>query len=149
MFLISFLLKLPGVSACCYSLIFGAYGVRRFGRRVAVIAKMISYQPLAVQVVSKGLLDPNQWRRLLDYSSPKEVLPDALMIVSDFARMDKIGNAALHGELRRSIPQVGNLSLSAEEDKTKLKCCGCIRQSNSQLQRALRRHCIRRSHADL
>ncbi|XP_024032477.1 serine/threonine-protein kinase TIO-like, partial [Morus notabilis] len=59
------------------------------GRPVAFLAKMINYRPLAVQLVSKGLLDPNRWRRLLDYSSPKEVTLDALMIISDLARMDK------------------------------------------------------------
>ncbi|KAL5550057.1 hypothetical protein UlMin_000233 [Ulmus minor] len=50
---------------------------------------MIVQRPLAVQLVSKGLLDPNRWRRLLDNSSPREVTMDALMIVSDLARMDK------------------------------------------------------------
>ncbi|EXB79431.1 Serine/threonine-protein kinase 36 [Morus notabilis] len=184
------------------------------GRPVAFLAKMINYRPLAVQLVSKGLLDPNRWRRLLDYSSPKEVTLDALMIISDLARMDKgfyefinrasilehlkeflvhedpnirakacnalgnmcryssyfystlarcqiigllidrcsdpdkrtrkfacfaIGNAAYHndtlyGELRRSIPQLGNLLLSAEEDKTKSNAAGAlsnlIRNSN-------------------
>ncbi|KAL5556604.1 hypothetical protein UlMin_038840 [Ulmus minor] len=54
-----------------------------------VLAKMIVQRPLAVQLVSKGLLDPNRWRRLLDNSSPREVTMDALMIVSDLARMDK------------------------------------------------------------
>ena len=55
-----------------------------------VLAKMIVQRPLAVQLVSKGLLDPNRWRRLLDNSSPREVTMDALMIVSDLARMDKV-----------------------------------------------------------
>ncbi|PON97482.1 GPCR kinase [Trema orientale] len=180
--------------------------LKDLGRPVAFLAKMIGYRPLAVQLVSKGLLDPNRWRRLLDSSSPKEVTVDALMIVSDLARMDKgfyeyinrasileylkgflshedpniraktcsalgnmcrhsfyfysplaryqiigllidrcsdpdkrtrkfacfaIGNAAYHNdtlyqELRRSIPQLGNLLLSEEEDKTKSNAAGAL-----------------------
>ena len=60
------------------------------GRPVAFLAKMIGYRPLAIQLVSKGLLDPNRWRRLLDSSTPREVTLDALMILSDLARMDKV-----------------------------------------------------------
>lgn len=64
--------------------------LKDLGRPVAFLAKMMGYRPLAVQLVSKGLLDPNRWRRLLDPASPKEVTLDALMIVSDLARMDKV-----------------------------------------------------------
>ena len=60
------------------------------GRPVAFLAKMIGHRPLAVQLVGKGLLDPNRMRRLLDSSSPKEATLDTLMIVSDLARMDKV-----------------------------------------------------------
>ncbi|KAL5564765.1 hypothetical protein UlMin_027929 [Ulmus minor] len=180
--------------------------LKDLGRPVAFLAKMIVQRPLAVQLVSKGLLDPNRWRRLLDNSSPREVTMDALMIVSDLARMDKgfyeyinrasvlehmkdflthedsnvraktcsalgnmcrhssyfynsfaryqiisllidrcsdpdkrtrkfacfaIGNAAYHNdtlydELRRSIPQLVYLLLSAEEDKTKANAAGAL-----------------------
>ncbi|KAI4352373.1 hypothetical protein L6164_006633 [Bauhinia variegata] len=58
-------------------------------RPVAFLAKIIVHRPLAVQIVGKGLLDPNRMRRLFDRSSPKEVTLDGLMIVSDLARMDK------------------------------------------------------------
>ncbi|KAM5557891.1 serine/threonine-protein kinase TIO [Rosa sericea] len=188
--------------------------LKDLGRPVAFLAKMIGHRPLAVQLVGKGLLDPTRMRRLLDRSSPKEVMLDVLMIVSDLARMDKgfyeyinraslleffkgllthedpsvrskacsalgnmcrhssyfysslaknqiigllidrcsdpdkrtrkfacfaIGNAAYHNdmlyeELRRSIPQLANLLLSSEEDKTKANAAGAlsnlIRNSN-------------------
>eukprot|EP00256_Glycine_max_P068591 XP_025983186.1 serine/threonine-protein kinase TIO [Glycine max] len=59
------------------------------GRPVAFLAKMVCHRPLAIQLVSKGLLDPNKMRKLFDCSAPKEVTLDALMIISDLARMDK------------------------------------------------------------
>ncbi|GLT75347.1 hypothetical protein SLA2020_470780 [Shorea laevis] len=180
--------------------------LKDLGRPVAFLAKMIGHRPLAVQLVGKGLLDPNRVKRLFDASSPREVTLDALMIVSDLARMDKgfyefingasileslrdflahedpnvraktcnalgnmsrhssyfynllarhriigllidrcadpdkrtrkfacfaIGNAAYHNdmlyeELRRAIPQLANLLLSAEEDKTKANAAGAL-----------------------
>ncbi|CAM8993226.1 unnamed protein product [Rhodiola kirilowii] len=184
------------------------------GKPVAFIAKMTGQKPLAVQLVGKGLLHPNRMRKLLDGSSPKEVVMDGLIMLSDLARMDKafyryidgagilenlknflnhndpnfrakacsalgnmcrhssyfykslaehqiisllidrcsdpdkrtrkfacfaIGNAAYHDdslydELRRSIPQLANLLLSPEEDKTKANAAGAlsnlIRNSN-------------------
>lgn len=60
------------------------------GKPVAFLAKMISHRPMAVQLVSKGLLDPNRWKRLLNSTTPREVTLDALMIISDLARMDKV-----------------------------------------------------------
>ena len=60
------------------------------GRPVAFLTKMIVQRPLAAQLVSKGLLDLNRWRRLLGKSSPREVTMDALMIVLYLARMDKV-----------------------------------------------------------
>ena len=65
-------------------------GSKDLGRAVAFLAKMIGHRPLAVQLVGKGLLDPNRMRRLLDSSSPREATLDTLMIVSDLARMDKV-----------------------------------------------------------
>lgn len=60
------------------------------GRSVAFLAKMVCHRPLAIQLVSKGLLDPNRMRKLFDCSGPKEVTLDALMLISDLARMDKV-----------------------------------------------------------
>lgn len=51
---------------------------------------MTCHRPLAVELLRKGLLDPFRMRRLLDSSNPREVTLDALMIVSDLARMDKV-----------------------------------------------------------
>ncbi|KAF6164163.1 hypothetical protein GIB67_010133 [Kingdonia uniflora] len=59
------------------------------GRPVAFIAKMICHQPLAAHLLSKGLLDPARVKKLFDNSSPREVVLDMLMIVSDLARMNK------------------------------------------------------------
>lgn len=182
------------------------------GRPVAFIAKMIAsafslnYKRLAHQLLGKGLMEPGRVRKLLDASSPREVILDILMIISDLARMDEvfyghlnkanlfeylkgflchedpnvrskacsaignmcrhssyfysslakyhitsllidrcadpdkrtrkfacfaIGNAAYHGdmlyeELRRSIPLLTNVLLSAEEDKTKANAAGAL-----------------------
>ncbi|KAJ4959545.1 hypothetical protein NE237_026656 [Protea cynaroides] len=176
------------------------------GKPIAFLAKMTCHRPLADQLLSKGLLDPSRVRKLLDGSSPREVVLDILMIVSDLARMDKvfyehinradlfeffkdflshedpnvrakacsaignmcrhspyfyksleqyqiigllidrcadpdkrtrkfacfaIGNAAyyndlLYEELRRSIPQLANILLSVEEDKTKANAAGAL-----------------------
>lgn len=176
------------------------------GRPVAFLAKMVGFRPLAVQLVRKGLLERDRLRKFFDQSSPRDVTLDALMIVSDYARMDKgfyeflngasileilrdflnhedpnvraktcnavgnmcrhsgyfynslarhriiallidrcgdpdkrtrkfacfaIGNAAYHNdllydELRRAIPQLANLLLSAEEDKTRGNAAGAL-----------------------
>ncbi|WCJ31076.1 Serine/threonine-protein kinase TIO [Euphorbia peplus] len=192
----------PGIIVRCLEHV----ELRDLGRPVAFLAKLVGHKPLAVQLVGKGLLDPNRMRRLLDSSSPREVVLDVLMIVSDLARMDKgfydhingasileflkellkhddsnirakacsalgnmcrhssyfygalarhqiisllidrcadpdkrtrkfacfaIGNAAYHNdmlydELKRSIPQLANLLLSTEEDKTKANAAGAL-----------------------
>ncbi|XP_077216571.1 kinase family with ARM repeat domain-containing protein isoform X2 [Tasmannia lanceolata] len=175
-------------------------------RPVAFLAKMTGHRSLAPQLVRDGLLDPNRVRKLLNASSPREVMLDILMIVSDLARMSKdfyeaidkadllgflkdslshddanvrakacsaignmcryssyfynllarhhivsplvdrcadsdkrtrkfacfaVGNAAYHNdllyeELRRSIPQLATLLVSAEEDKTKANAAGAL-----------------------
>ncbi|CAI9787157.1 unnamed protein product [Fraxinus pennsylvanica] len=175
-------------------------------RPVAFIAKLSTQQPLAIQLVGKGLLDPTRVKRLLNGPCPREVTMDILMIVSDLARMDKlfykhidgadildslkhflthedsnvrskvcsaignmcrhssyfysslakheiigllidrcadpdrrtrkfacfaVGNAAYHSdslydELQRAIPQLRNLLLSQEEDKTKANAAGAL-----------------------
>lgn len=64
--------------------------VKDIARPVAFIAKLSTQQPLAVQLVSKGLLDPTRAKRLLNSPCPREVTMDFLMIVSDLARMDKV-----------------------------------------------------------
>lgn len=64
--------------------------VKDIARLVAFIAKLSTQQPLAVQLVSKGLLDPTRAKRLLNSPCPREVTMDFLMIVSDLARMDKV-----------------------------------------------------------
>lgn len=64
--------------------------LKELGKPVAFLAKTIRHPPLAAQLVKKGLLEPNRWRKLLDSSCPIEVTLDALMIVSDLARMHKV-----------------------------------------------------------
>ncbi|KAF6137279.1 hypothetical protein GIB67_036316 [Kingdonia uniflora] len=87
------------------------------GRPVAFLAKMIGYQPgqalvnylldcprnpdaiktavenllkkLSQELLEEGLLHPTRLRRFFDGISPKEVVVDMLMIVSNLARMDK------------------------------------------------------------
>ncbi|KAL7596811.1 hypothetical protein Lser_V15G31130 [Lactuca serriola] len=66
-------------------------------RAVAFLAKMTLHRSLVVQLLERGLLDPNKMRRLLDSSSPREVTLDILMIISDLARMDKVFYEHIHG----------------------------------------------------
>ncbi|XP_050212738.1 serine/threonine-protein kinase TIO [Mercurialis annua] len=75
----------PGIILRCLEYL----ELRDLGRPVAFLAKMVGHRPLAVHLVGKGLLERNRVRRLLDTSSPREVMLDVLMIVSDLARMDK------------------------------------------------------------
>ncbi|CAN6882710.1 unnamed protein product [Brassica oleracea] len=77
-------------------------------RPVALLAKMVGRPRLAVELVSKGLLDPNRMKKLLNQSSPGEVILDSLMIISDLSRMDKafykyIGEAALLQPLKEFL----------------------------------------------
>ncbi|KAG9455567.1 hypothetical protein H6P81_000075 [Aristolochia fimbriata] len=194
-----------GLPACVLGCL-EALEAKYLARPVALLAKMTGYPPLARQLVKDGLLDAKMVQKLLGASSPKEVILDTLMVVSDLARMsvefyeaidkanllkffkdflchedgniraktcsaignmcrhsdhfysslakyqiigllidrcadsDKrtrkfacfaVGNAAyyndqLYEELRRSIPQLTNLLLSAEEDKTKGNAAGAL-----------------------
>lgn len=57
---------------------------------MAFLAKMTSHKPLAIHLVGKGMLEASRMRRLLDGSSPKGVILDVLMVVSELARMDKV-----------------------------------------------------------
>lgn len=61
------------------------------GKPVAFLAKMTGYPRLVIQLLRDGLLDPNRVKKLLDGCSPREVVLDMLMIVSDLARMSKVG----------------------------------------------------------
>uniref|UniRef100_A0A1J3DIF4 non-specific serine/threonine protein kinase n=1 Tax=Noccaea caerulescens TaxID=107243 RepID=A0A1J3DIF4_NOCCA len=77
-------------------------------RPVAFLAKMVGRPRLAVELVSKGLLDPNRMKKLLNQSSPKEVILDILMIISDLSRMDKafykyIGEASVLQALKEFL----------------------------------------------
>ncbi|KAJ1395017.1 Serine/threonine-protein kinase, active site [Sesbania bispinosa] len=93
------------------------------GRPVAFLAKMACHRPLAVQLVSKGLLDPNRMRRLFDYSGPKEVTLDALMIISDLARMDKGFYEYIKGA---SILEFLKDFLSHEDPNMRAKACSAL-----------------------
>ncbi|KAK4758063.1 hypothetical protein SAY87_019364 [Trapa incisa] len=79
---------LPGILLRCLEHV----ELKDCGKPVAFVAKMVGqgHRPLAVHFVGKGLLDPNRMRRFLNNSSPKEVMLDALNIISDLARMDKV-----------------------------------------------------------
>ncbi|KAG2270362.1 hypothetical protein Bca4012_072542 [Brassica carinata] len=92
-------------------------------RPVALLAKMVGRPRLAVELVSKGLLDPNRMKKLLNQSSPGEVILDSLMIISDLSRMDKafykyIGEAALLQPLKEFLthtdPNIRAKACSAE-----------------------------------
>ncbi|XLR17857.1 hypothetical protein S83_045769 [Arachis hypogaea] len=90
------------------------------GRPVAFLAKMVFHRPLAIQLVSKGLLEPNRMRRLFDCSGPKEVTLDTLMIVSDLARMDKRFYECIQGA---SILEFLKDFLSHEDPNFRAKAC--------------------------
>ncbi|VVB00675.1 unnamed protein product [Arabis nemorensis] len=77
-------------------------------RPVAFLAKMVGRPRLAVELVSKDLLDPNRMKKLLNQSSPREVILDVLMIISDLSRMDKafykyIGEASVLQPLKEFL----------------------------------------------
>ncbi|KAJ0979872.1 hypothetical protein J5N97_015346 [Dioscorea zingiberensis] len=58
-------------------------------RPIAIMAKMVGYRPLALQLLREGLLNPSIVTRVLGGSSLREAMLDFLMIVSDLARMSK------------------------------------------------------------
>ncbi|KAF7825088.1 serine/threonine-protein kinase TIO isoform X1 [Senna tora] len=97
--------------------------LKELGRPVAFLAKMVGYRPLANQLVSQGLLDPNRMRRLLDCSVPKEVILDTLMIVSDLARIDK----AFYDDIKSaSILEFLKGFLSHEDPNMRAKACSAL-----------------------
>ncbi|XWS66245.1 hypothetical protein CRYUN_Cryun05aG0183200 [Craigia yunnanensis] len=93
------------------------------GRAVAFLAKMIRHRPLAVQLLGKGLLDPNRMRRLLDSSSPREATLDTLMIVSDLARMVKGFYEFINGA---SILDTLRGFLTHEDPNVRAKACNAL-----------------------
>ncbi|XP_022640398.1 serine/threonine-protein kinase TIO isoform X2 [Vigna radiata var. radiata] len=93
------------------------------GRPVAFLAKMVCHRPLAIQLVSKGLLDPNRMRKLFDCSGPKEVTLDALMIISDLARMDKVFYEYIKGA---TILEFLKDFLSHEDPNVRAKACSAL-----------------------
>ncbi|KAK7393136.1 hypothetical protein VNO78_21601 [Psophocarpus tetragonolobus] len=93
------------------------------GRPVAFLAKMVCHRPLAIQLVSKGLLDPNRMRKLFDCLGPKEVTLDALMIISDLARMDKGFYEYIKGA---SILEFLKDFLSHEDPNMRAKACSAL-----------------------
>ncbi|XP_071701891.1 serine/threonine-protein kinase TIO-like [Rutidosis leptorrhynchoides] len=54
-----------------------------------LLSKMVDHRSLAVELVGKGLLNPNLMKRLLDDSSPTQVKIKVLEIVSEVAEMDE------------------------------------------------------------
>lgn len=64
--------------------------MKDIARSVAIIAKMVGYRPLALQLLREGLLNPDNVRKLLGSSVPKDAALDFLMIISDLARMSKV-----------------------------------------------------------
>ncbi|XP_047161227.1 serine/threonine-protein kinase TIO isoform X1 [Vigna umbellata] len=93
------------------------------GRPVAFLAKIVCHRPLAIQLVSKGLLDPNRMRKLFDCSGPKEVTLDALMIISDLARMDKVFYEYIKGA---TILEFLKDFLSHEDPNVRAKACSAL-----------------------
>lgn len=59
-------------------------------RPLAIVAKMVGYRPLALQLLREGLLNPSRVAKLLKGPLAKETLLDFLMIISDLARMSKV-----------------------------------------------------------
>ncbi|XP_010692392.2 serine/threonine-protein kinase TIO isoform X2 [Beta vulgaris subsp. vulgaris] len=70
-------------------------GLEDIRKPVAFLAKMVSCKAIAICLVRKGMLEAARMRRLLDDSSPKEVILDMLMIVSDLARKDVAGHGII------------------------------------------------------
>lgn len=97
--------------------------LKDLGRPVAFLAKMIGHRPLAVQLVGKGLLDPTRMKRLLDRSSPREVMLDVLMIVSDLARMDKGFYEYIN---RASLLEFFKGFLTHEDPSVRSKACSAL-----------------------
>jgi len=65
--------------------------VEDLARPLAIVAKMVRYRPLALQLLKEGLLNPSRVAALLETpTTAKDTLLDFLMIISDLARMSKV-----------------------------------------------------------
>ncbi|KAL3565259.1 hypothetical protein D5086_033305 [Populus alba] len=166
---------LPGIILRCVEYM----ELKDLGRPVAFLAKMIGHRPFAIQLIGRGLLNPNMGLGFYEHINGASILEflkkflthedpniraktcSALgnmcrhspyfygslarsriisLLIDRCSDPDKrtrkfacfaIGNAAYHNdmlydELRRSIPQLANLLLSAEEDKTKANAAGAL-----------------------
>ncbi|KAL6009738.1 hypothetical protein ACLOJK_000167 [Asimina triloba] len=92
-------------------------------RKLALVAKMTTYPPLAIQLLRDGLLDPRRTRKLLGSSSPLEVVMDTFMIVSDLARMSKDFYESIEkADLLESLKDL----LSHEDANLRAKACSAI-----------------------
>lgn len=92
-------------------------------RPLAIVAKMVGYRPLALQLLREGLLNPRRVAKLLKGSLAKETLLDFLMIVSDLARMSK--------DFYEPIDKAGMVEflknfLSDEDPDIRAKACSAI-----------------------
>ncbi|XP_074572486.1 serine/threonine-protein kinase TIO isoform X2 [Curcuma longa] len=93
-------------------------------RPIAMVAKMVGYRPLALQLVKEGLLSPNRVQKLLGGQSiPKDAMLDFLMIISDLARMSK--------DFYEAIDQAGMLQflkdfLNSDSADVRAKACSAI-----------------------
>ncbi|KAI4324879.1 hypothetical protein MLD38_030324 [Melastoma candidum] len=93
------------------------------GRLVALVAKMTGHRPLAIQLIAKGLLHPNKMRRLLGSTSPKEVIVDILMIISDLARTDQAFYEYINGaNILDSLKEF----LNHEDPNIRAKTCSAV-----------------------
>ncbi|XP_071704115.1 serine/threonine-protein kinase TIO-like [Rutidosis leptorrhynchoides] len=60
-----------------------------------LLLKMVSHRSLAVELVGKGLLNPDLMKRLLDDSSPTQVKLQVLQILSAVAELDELVTGGL------------------------------------------------------
>ncbi|EMS63379.1 Serine/threonine-protein kinase 36 [Triticum urartu] len=92
-------------------------------RPLAIVAKMVGYRPLALQLLREGLLNPSRVAKLLKGPLAKETLLDFLMIISDLARMSK--------DFYEPINKAGMVEylknfLSNEDPDIRAKACSAI-----------------------
>ncbi|KAG6737656.1 hypothetical protein POTOM_059184 [Populus tomentosa] len=110
---------LPGIILRCVEYM----ELKDLGRPVAFLAKMIGHRPFAIQLIGRGLLNPNMVKRLLDNMSPREVMLDVLMIVSDLARMDEGFYEHINGA---SILEFLKKFLTHEDPNIRAKTCSAL-----------------------
>ncbi|KAK9131113.1 hypothetical protein Sjap_011600 [Stephania japonica] len=97
--------------------------LKDIGKPVALLAKMVGHRPLAIQLLGKGLLDSSRVKTFFDASSPRDVVMDFLMIVSDLARMDKVFYEHLY---RADLLEFLRDFLSHEDPNLRAKACSAI-----------------------